>query len=142
MENLAHCRRCRRLFMRVGKNVCPRCAQEIEHEFMLCYRFLRDHPGATVTEIHEGTGVSIKQIEEFVKEGRFQFAGGEHLDYSCERCGRHINKGRFCDQCSRELFQEFSSMKEEKPEEPAAPKPYAQTKGYVIWERRQQQMDD
>lgn len=142
MDNLTHCRRCRRLFMRVTRNVCPRCVQEIEQEFLLCYQYLRDHPGATVTEIHEGTGVSIKQIEEFVKEGRFQFASGSHLDYSCERCGRRIKQGRFCKECNRDLFQELSSVTEGATEEPAAPRPQGPTKGYVIWERRQQQLDD
>ena len=142
MDNLVHCRRCRRVFIRVAKDVCPRCLQEIEKEFMLCHDFLRDHPGATVTEIHEGTGVSIKQIEEFVKEGRFQFARGGHLDYGCERCGRRIRKGRFCNQCNRELFQELSRVTEETTDEPETPRPSGPTRGYVIWERRQQQLDD
>ncbi|OJF17250.1 MAG: hypothetical protein A6D91_10470 [Bacillaceae bacterium G1] len=130
------------MFVRVAKDICPRCVQEIEQEFLKCHDYLRDHPGATVIEIHEGTGVSIKQIEEFVKEGRFQFARGEHLDYSCERCGRRIKKGRFCNVCKKELFQEFSQLTDETNEEPESPRPWGPTRGFVIWERRQQQMDE
>ncbi len=139
MDKLVDCKRCGRVFIRVSKDICPRCLQEVEREFLLCHEYLRDHPGATVIEIHEATGVSVKQIEEFVKEGRFQFARGEHLDYGCERCGRRIRKGRYCDHCSKELFHELSQAIEPKPrKESDLPRPSGSRKGYVIWERRKQ----
>ena len=142
MVDLVHCQRCRRVFVRTAKNICPQCLYEIEQEFLRCHDFLRDHPGSTVMEIHEGTGVSVKQIEEFVKEGRFEFVSGGNLDYGCERCGRRIRKGRFCDQCQQELMREFSQLMDEKKEFPEAPRPAGPSKGSVIWERRQQQLDD
>jgi len=142
--DLVHCQRCRRVFVRVNKNICPRCLQEIEQEFLRCHDFLRDHPGATVMEIHEGTGVSVKQIEEFVKEGRFLVSRGEHLESSCERCGRRIRSGRYCDQCYHELFRELSQVQEPEQEKkkPETTRHWGPSMGSVILERRKQQMDE
>ncbi|MBT9253627.1 MAG: hypothetical protein KM296_08100 [Brockia lithotrophica] len=74
---LVQCARCGKLFVRPpGSRVrlCPDCLREVEAEFRRVYDYLRKQRGrkASLREISEATGVSVRQIREFILEGRLR----------------------------------------------------------------------
>ncbi len=107
--NLANCSRCDALFVKGMREVCPKCYQEIEKEYDKCARFLRkrENRGATIYQLSEETGVSVKQITKFIREGRISVSSNPNLGYPCENCNTPITSGNICDNCSRELRREI-----------------------------------
>mgnify|MGYP001054468678 CR=1 FL=1 len=110
LGKLANCSRCDALFVQVVRDICPKCYQEVEKEYELCVKFLRkrENRGATIQQLSEGTGVSVKQITRFIKEGRISIEGNPNLGYPCERCGATIRKGNFCPSCMRSLKHDIT----------------------------------
>jgi len=74
---LVQCSRCGKLFVRPPGSrirICPDCLREVEMEFRRVYQYLREQRGrrALLREISEATGVSVRQIREFILEGRLR----------------------------------------------------------------------
>ncbi|MBP2118693.1 hypothetical protein J2Z45_002279 [Cohnella lubricantis] len=63
----------------------------------------------TITELSEATGVTVKQITKFVKEGRISMVDAPNLTYPCEVCGMPIREGSMCTGCRDRLKADFSS---------------------------------
>lgn len=105
LGKLANCVRCDALFVKTVRDVCPKCSQEIEAEYDKCAKFLRkrENRGANIHQVSEETGVSIKQITRFIKEGRISIEGNPNMDYPCENCGLLIRVGSMCDACARDF---------------------------------------
>ncbi len=104
--NLKNCTKCGKLFAPQAKEkVCPVCRKEEENEFKKVKEYLWDNPKATIEEVHEETGVERDTIVKFVKEDRLIAEGIEiDWDMECERCGKPISHGRFCESCQNELL--------------------------------------
>ena len=98
---LANCDRCGRLFNRVTRNICPDCIREEEQMFDEIKAYLREHEGATVTEVSEATGVAEERILHYLRDGRLVLSGT--MSYPCESCGKPIRTGRFCTECKNDL---------------------------------------
>lgn len=112
--NLANCPRCGKLFANNFRDICPSCIKEIEEEYEKCLKYLRDEKMATIQEVHEATGVSIRQITKFIKEGRISVANNPNMMYPCEVCGVLIRDGNMCDSCRARLTRDLNAaMKEE-----------------------------
>lgn len=109
---LANCVRCDALFVQSTRDVCPKCYQEIEKDYEKCSHFLRkrENRGSTMQQLSEATGVSVKQITRFIREGRISIANLPNLGYPCENCGEPIQKGTFCDNCARGLKREINQQ--------------------------------
>lgn len=105
LGKLANCSRCDALFVQAVRDICPKCYQEVEQEYEKCARFLRkrENRGSNMNQVSEGTGVSVKQITRFIKEGRISVEGNPNLGYACESCGELIRKGNICESCMRGL---------------------------------------
>ncbi|OAR05150.1 hypothetical protein SA87_08355 [Hydrogenibacillus schlegelii] len=133
MGELANCPRCGRVFVRLpGQKVCPACAAEIEAEFERVYAFIRkkENRQATIYEVSDKTGVSVRQITEFIREGRIRIADHPNLAYPCERCGKAlITEGRFCPSCKKELEEMTEQLKRALEARPEAGERYLQKKG-------------
>ncbi|NGQ95626.1 flagellar protein [Brevibacillus sp. SYP-B805] len=110
LGTLDNCPRCGTLFVRGVRDVCPKCYQEIEREYEKCSQYLRkrENRGANIQQVSEATGVSIKQITKFIKEGRISIANHPNMGYPCEGCGLLITTGHLCDLCAKELNREIS----------------------------------
>lgn len=107
--NVRNCTRCGKVFLPVlGRRYCPECAEAEIAEFESVKEHLRKHPGASVLQVSEATGVPVKKIREYVKEGRLVSAS-EDWNISCDRCGKPIARGRFCDDCAARLEMGFRS---------------------------------
>lgn len=78
----------------MSRKICELCGRfyevnEKEHNIVLCQEcraiekenytkvreYLYDHNGASAWEIANNTGVSLKSIERFIKEGRIMYKG-------------------------------------------------------------------
>lgn len=123
MADLRNCPECGKLFAYQGKNLCRKCQEKEEDEYLIVRRYVRDHPGATVFEVADATGIEEEKILGFLREGRLMSRGFVG-SLECERCGRKIAGGRYCDQCLYELDNQFKTVIPRKePEKPVTPPP-------------------
>lgn len=107
--DLANCPRCGRLYARNFKELCGNCIRDIEHEYDICKEYLRENKGATITELSEDTGVTVKQITVFIREGRISIENNPNMMYPCEVCGILIRTGNMCDGCRSRLTKDLAS---------------------------------
>jgi flagellar operon protein (TIGR03826 family) len=112
---LRNCPECGRLFAYQGKNVCKKCTENEEDEYMIVRKYVRDHSGATVFEVAEETGVEEEKILRFLRDGRLE-SRGFNASLECERCGKKITSGRLCDACRSRLSSEFNQAIPQKKE--------------------------
>ncbi|GIO35212.1 hypothetical protein J41TS12_00730 [Paenibacillus antibioticophila] len=111
--NLGNCPRCGKLFAKNFRDICPACSKDIEREYELCLEYLRAEKTATIQEVSEATGVSIKQITKFIREGRISIANNPNMMYPCEVCGVLIREGNMCDSCRSRLARDLSAVAKE-----------------------------
>ncbi|MCM3635961.1 MULTISPECIES: TIGR03826 family flagellar region protein [Paenibacillus] len=119
--NIDNCPRCGKIFAKGFRDVCPACVREIDKEYETCANYLRENRGASITELSEETGVSIRQITKFIREGRISLMDAPNLSYPCESCGVLIQSNNLCDSCrnrlvnaSKNLFSNESLAQEKK----------------------------
>jgi flagellar operon protein (TIGR03826 family) len=109
LGKLANCTRCDMLFLMATRDICQKCYIEVEQEYEKCARFLRkrENRGSTIHQVSEATGVTVKQITRFIKEGRISIVDNPHMGYPCESCGILIRSGNLCDACAGGLKREI-----------------------------------
>ncbi|AFS77318.1 flagellar operon protein YvyF [Gottschalkia acidurici 9a] len=118
--DIRSCLKCERAFSYDGEDLCPKCRYEDDEDFKIVKEYLYDNPGADVNKVTKETGVDLKKILRYLKEGRIEIAeGSANTLLSCERCGKAVNTGRFCKKCVAEMEKEFKgAIGEIKPEAP------------------------
>jgi len=137
--NLTYCPRCGNLFARGAREVCNKCTQEIEEEYERVAAYLKEHRGATINEVSEATGVSVKQITKFIREGRISTTYTSNITIPCERCGAPIQTGTLCASCRQKLTKEVQRLHQPamEPAQPRVPEtPPRHTGGLQIREHR------
>jgi flagellar operon protein (TIGR03826 family) len=117
--NLDNCPRCGKLFAKNFRDVCPACMRDIDKEYELCANYLREYRGSIITEVSDATGVSIKQITKFIREGRISIMNAPNMSYPCESCGTLIRDQNLCDNCrqriekdKKQMFQDIAKKEE------------------------------
>ncbi|MCL2253828.1 MAG: flagellar protein [Lachnospiraceae bacterium] len=109
--NVRHCRYCKKLFNHVmGPPICPLCKDEKEREFQKVKKFVQDNRGAAINVVAEECEVDIKQINQWIREERLQFADDSPIRVSCEKCGEMIRSGTFCEKCKSEMTNTLSNV--------------------------------
>ncbi|MGN1147943.1 MAG: flagellar protein [Lachnospiraceae bacterium] len=102
--NVRNCRKCGRIFNYVmGPHICPACREALEADFQRVKEYVREHKGATITEVAEECNVEIQQIHQWLREERLELTEGSSIVLQCESCGALIKSGRYCEKCKREL---------------------------------------
>jgi uncharacterized protein len=96
--DIRNCMECGRLFAYQGRSVCNKCMEKEDSEYAVVRRYVRDHPGEGVSDVSEATGIEEEKILQFLKDGRLQSSGFVEPT-TCERCGKRIPEGKFCEQC-------------------------------------------
>lgn len=106
-NRLKNCSMCGRLFLQVHTDHCLECYKKIEQDFELVNGFLKKEENllATIEVVKNATGVSLKQLTEFIREGRIFADDYPNLGYPCTRCGKLIKKQILCNSC----FDEFAT---------------------------------
>lgn len=118
---LANCKECGKLFVQNPAGICPDCYRIIEEQEGKVAAYLRDNQRASITEVHEATGVPERVILTMIKKGRI--VGNIALEYPCESCGKPISEGRVCAECGRRVLNQIKAdpRSAAKPPEPPAP---------------------
>lgn len=113
--NLGNCPRCGRLYALGFRELCSDCFKEIEGEYKACADYLRETRGATMQEVSDVTGVTVRQIIKFIREGRVSIANAPNMSYPCEVCGIPIRESNMCDSCRARLTKELKSAAQDDP---------------------------
>ncbi len=103
-----NCPRCGKLFIKNVRGICQNCIKEIEIEYERCVKHIRENKGIHMHELSEATGVSVKQITTFIREGRISIANAPNMTYPCEVCGIPIRDGHMCDSCRTRLTKDLN----------------------------------
>lgn len=109
---IANCKRCGRMYNKVGRDVCTECIREEDELLKEIRLFLRQHPRANIYEVAENTRVEELVIIEFIRDGRLLLRDNPNMGYACERCGKQTMSGRFCSACTAELAQSLGHASE------------------------------
>lgn len=121
--DVRNCRKCGRVFNYVaGPMICQRCKEDLEGKFQEVKSFVQDHREANIPEICEACGVETGQIHQWIREERLVFSEESAIGLPCEKCGRTIKSGRFCESCKVEMANNLSSAYGSKKKEPVMPK--------------------
>ena len=108
MAEIRNCPRCGKIFTYIGRPICSRCIDTEESEFKVVKEYIYDNPGATISEVSQETEVSIEKIMRFLREERLEITSeNSNLLLECEKCGRAINSGRFCENCKGQINKDF-----------------------------------
>lgn len=102
LPDIRNCPRCGKVFARVSRNLCPQCVREEDEMTEKVKQYLREHKGASLSEVVEATGAEESLVLRLIREGRIIVSDGEPA-LNCQRCGRPISEGRFCSACANEL---------------------------------------
>lgn len=103
-----NCRECGKMFNYTsGMQVCPICMRKMDEKFNDVKKYIYDNPGVSIQQVSEEMEVSVKLLKKWVREERLTFAAGSGVGIDCERCGRTILSGRFCDECKNKVTQQL-----------------------------------
>ncbi|MDD6327606.1 MAG: flagellar protein [Eubacteriales bacterium] len=107
---LMNCRNCKLLFNYItGEYLCPVCKQMLEDKFEEVRRYIEDNPGKNIKEVSDNCDVTVKQLKKWVRESRLVFSDDSLVGLECERCGRMIHSGRFCNKCAGSLADSMTA---------------------------------
>ncbi|MEE1306347.1 MAG: flagellar protein [Agathobacter sp.] len=105
-----NCKGCGRLFNIIGsERLCPDCVRKLDEKFQQVKQYLDDNPNASVEDVSKDNDVTTKQIRKWVREERLIFAEGSSEGIDCEKCGKMIRTGRFCDACKASITNTLNS---------------------------------
>lgn len=104
-----NCKRCGKMFTYRGMAVCNDCFDQEEQDFEDVKEYLEKHPGASTLEVSMQTEVEVRTITRFLREGRLEADGVQIVDsdLTCDKCGKAISAGRYCDDCLKKLQSEL-----------------------------------
>lgn len=109
--DLRNCRKCDRMYGYDGIDLCPKCRNDDSEDLKNVKNYLYDNPGASIKSVSEETGVAHSKILKFLREEKIEIsADSENMILDCERCGKAIRSGKYCDQCVNELKSEFKNI--------------------------------
>lgn len=120
---LQNCTECGKVFLQTVGDLCPNCILEEEEDFKKIKDLVVESTGFfSAEELHEKTGVAMKRIIKFIRQGRLQFANIQTV-LTCESCGDPIEEGRYCTSCKAKMLQGLhGDNTPEAPEEPKEPR--------------------
>lgn len=107
--DLRNCPICGRVYAYQGRNMCNKCLEKEDDDYAIVRRYVREHPGTSVAEVAEATDIDEDKILQFLRDGRLITRGMSYTTM-CERCGKTISSGKYCDSCLKKLGAEFKKI--------------------------------
>ena len=116
--DVRNCRQCGRIFNYLsGPPICQVCKEKGDQKFQQVKEYIRENPGSTINQVASENDVTPKQVKQWVREERLQFADDSPVVFQCETCGANIKTGRYCDNWKRSQANTFAKASA-KPEIP------------------------
>jgi hypothetical protein len=105
MEQLAvtNCPKCGKIMLRGHVAMCIDCLDDIQAQLQKCLHYLRKDEEASIDALSEATGVSVKQIQEFIRMQHLSPRFYPNLFYSCRMCKGNTKAGSICEKCQKTL---------------------------------------
>lgn len=113
MNNLSNCEQCNKIFIKVHKPICSDCLKKVDIEYQKCYEYLRKEKGKSITiyDLSEATKVSVKLINEFIREGRISIELLANISYPCISCKQLTQGGdKYCQSCRANINNELKEI--------------------------------
>lgn len=109
--NVRNCKECGKIFQYDGiSKLCYQCRREDDENYKKVREYLYEHPRAALVTVSEETEVSEDSILRYLREGRLEIVGDSPgLVLDCERCGKSIRTGRYCNECANEIDKGMKS---------------------------------
>lgn len=107
---LDNCKVCGNLFLKDHMDYCLDCYKGIEEEYEVVAEFLKDEKNrnSTLKKVSNATGVSMKRIMEFMRDGRIYAADFPELSYPCIHCGQEIQSQYMCQSCANRFTTDLN----------------------------------
>ncbi len=106
---IKNCKRCGRLHSGTGK-VCRECLKKEEENFDIVKKYLKENPDSSLIKVSDETGVTVPEIERFLKEGRLEVTSGMGDFLKCSKCGTPIKTGRYCPECEKKVVDNVKTV--------------------------------
>ena len=105
-----NCKKCGRVFNYIGSTTpfCPACMKVLDEKYEEVKKYIYDNPGANINVVSAEMDVSVQQLRQWVKEERLSFAEGSMVGVDCERCGKMIRTGRYCQDCKSRVIGDLN----------------------------------
>lgn len=102
------CARCGKIFQYsgIGLHLCQPCKELDAKEFNLVKDYIYANLSATIQDTALATGVRVRRIKEFLRDGRLLIPDKSAIFLNCESCGTSIKCGRLCRECANTLSGE------------------------------------
>ena len=72
MKEVKNCKKCNMIFStNDGSLLCKKCQTQEENTFKMIRDYLYDNPGTNVRDLSIKFNISIRRIEEYIRNGRF-----------------------------------------------------------------------
>lgn len=109
--NVKNCRKCRRIFNYVmGPILCPNCREAEEEKFQEVKKYVQENRRCGMQEVSEACDVTLNQIQQWLREERLVLSDDSPMGIGCEKCGKMIKSGRFCQECVNQMTNSFRSV--------------------------------
>lgn len=106
---LRNCKKCGRLHCGPGR-ICNECLKKEEEKFELIKAYLKENPDSSLIKVSEETGVTVPEIERFLREGRLEVTTGMGDYLKCMKCGSPIKTGKYCPDCEKKVMDDVKTV--------------------------------
>jgi len=107
---LRNCPKCGKVFSYMSNSICKECEKAEEDQFNKVRDYLNENPMCNMQVLSDETGVSMKKIMQYLRDGRLQISKGMVGELLCDDCGKPILSGRYCDTCIIKLNQHVEDL--------------------------------
>jgi predicted amidophosphoribosyltransferase len=116
--NAKNCPSCGKIFMDNAFGICDSCRTAQEQNFRDIKDYVDENRNCTLGELSDATGVSIKRILGYIREGRLMATSGMAGEVTCKSCGAPVAFGNFCDACNQKLSSDIKDIFGSQPSDP------------------------
>ena len=115
---VTNCRGCGILFNYIsGPQLCPNCQKKSEERFQKVKTYVQENKNTTLEKIAEETETPLKLIKQWIREERLVFSKDSVAGIPCEKCGKLIRSGKYCDDCKKTIASNIEARMD-KPKPP------------------------
>ena len=108
--SVSNCPGCGKMYVQNSFGMCESCKASEEEGFVAIKEYIEENNNCTLGELTDATGVSIKKILGYIREGRLLATPGMAGEVTCKSCQEPILIGNFCERCAHELNKDIKEL--------------------------------